>query len=190
MAVRIAIEHGLHYEDGTSIEESLSRSDAAPLKVTPHAHTSEVTRPAMNAKEKGRREWVRDLRRRLWWCVFFFDRLVHTYVGRPVSIPDHVISTDFPSVLDDRHITTSGLNTSPTTLAEPSNKRLAHHYFRFRLLQSETLQVRQDRHARQAREKEQHDTTRWMRKKLTSPFMDPFGSFAAWRIDIDQRLSG
>jgi hypothetical protein len=41
----------------------------------------------IDARERGRRQWVRDLRRRLWWCVYSVDRLVSTCVGRPfVSI--------------------------------------------------------------------------------------------------------
>ena len=51
----------------------------------------------IDAKERGRRQWVRDLRRRLWWCVYSVDRLVSTCVGRPfVSNP--ILILPFPGL--------------------------------------------------------------------------------------------
>jgi hypothetical protein len=72
VAVRLGVDLGLHYEDGVGIDGSSEEHAAGSIK-------SEK----VDAKERGRRQWVRDLRRRLWWCVYSFDRLVSTCVGRP-----------------------------------------------------------------------------------------------------------
>lgn len=68
VAVRLAVDLGLHYEDSEAKE---SKKDG----------------------KEGRRQWSRELRRRLWWCVYSLDRLVSTCVGRPFGIADEVIST-------------------------------------------------------------------------------------------------
>ena len=185
VAVRLAVDLGLHYEDGTGIEENGAGADM----VRNHGAALQATGALPNgvdAKERGRREWVRDLRRRLWWCVYSFDRLVSTCVGRPFGITDQVITTEFPSILDDNYITTSGFTSQNN--GEPSYKRVAHHYFRLRLLQSEILQVLQYRQARQARAKGRNSGNEYMHTKLPSPFLESFESFIAWRKDIDRRL--
>ena len=187
VAMRLAVDLGLHYEDGTGIEDSMGGT------VIPRSQeiTMEAagTRPSpIDPREKGRREWVRDLRRRLWWCVYSFDRLVSTCVGRPFGITDQVITTEFPANLDDNYITTSGFAGPPGAELEPSYKRVSLHYFRLRLLQSEILQVLQHRQARQARARGRNANNRWMHKKMPSPFLQGFESFYAWRADIDRRL--
>ena len=63
MAVRLAVDLGLHSEDGAEIEENDQRS---PGNATKKTHSDSF----------GQRQWMRDLRRRLWWCVYSFDRLV------------------------------------------------------------------------------------------------------------------
>ena len=84
VAVRLGVDLGLHYEDGVGIDgpgaedHTAAKSD---LKAEGNNGTSTPTK--VDAKERGRREWVRDLRRRLWWCVYSLDRLVSTCVGRP-----------------------------------------------------------------------------------------------------------
>lgn len=74
VAVRLAVDLDLHYEDAEA-----------------EAKTSE--NQGLKTKEEGNREWARDMRRRLWWCVYNLDRLVSTCVGRPSGISDEVIST-------------------------------------------------------------------------------------------------
>lgn len=172
VAMRLAVDLGLHYEDGTDLEDS-PVSDNKPKVV--------------DAREKGRREWMRDLRRRLWWCTYSFDRLVSTCVGRPFGISDQAITTEFPSLLDDRHIMAKGFST-PKFSNEPSYKRVAYHYFRLRLLQSEILQVLQHQQAQQARLNGANRDNEFMHTKLPSPFLTKFDSFRSWRKDIDQRL--
>ena len=179
VAVRLAVDLGLHYEDGTGIDDDNGVAST---------QGAGVRQNGVDAKERGRREWVRDLRRRLWWCVYSFDRLVSTCVGRPFGITDHVITTEFPSILDDSYITTSGFTAPPGACERPSYKRVAHHYFRLRLLQSEILQVLQYRQAQQARARGKNSENRFMHTKLKSPFLQNFESFAAWRRDIDRRL--
>ena len=185
VAVRLAVDLGLHYEDGSDIDESGGTANGI-------RHTDVVLQAAgvhpngVDSRERGRREWVRDLRRRLWWCVYSFDRLVSTCVGRPFGITDQVITTEFPSVLDDNYITTSGFTS--TAYGDPSYKRVAHHYFRLRILQSEILHVLQYRQARQARAKGRNSTNEFMHTKLPNPFLESFDTFVAWRKDIDRRL--
>ena len=107
VAVRLGVDLGLHYEDGVGIDGSGSEDHAvgrADLKTEPSANedTSSTAPGSANtaridAKERGRRQWVRDLRRRLWWCVYSVDRLVSTCVGRPfVSNP--ILILPFPGL--------------------------------------------------------------------------------------------
>ena len=91
VAVRLGVDLGLHYEDGVGIDGSDSDSqNTSMLDVNNDASKDQATTGVsgaksakIDAKERGRREWVRDLRRRLWWCVYSLDRLVSTCVGRP-----------------------------------------------------------------------------------------------------------
>ena len=165
---------GLHYEDGKDIESGLPETASQQGEVS--------------SREKGRREYVRDLRRRLWWCTYSFDRLVSVCVGRPFGISDQVITTEFPSLLEDRYITGNGFVDPPSDLIEPTYKLVAHHYFRLRLLQSEILQVLQFQQAQLARAGGQNRKNRHMHTHLPSPFLSKFESFRSWRIDIDRRL--
>ena len=63
VAVRLAVDLGLHYEDGSEVENPNGEPQSGKTKST-------------QDEERGRREWMQDLRRRLWWCVYSFDRLV------------------------------------------------------------------------------------------------------------------
>ncbi|KAG5981959.1 hypothetical protein E4U55_002467 [Claviceps digitariae] len=184
VAVRLAVDLGLHHEDGLDVEvlppEVSARSGAAQA-----AEAREGS-----AQDRGRRLWTRDLRRRLWWCTYTFDRLVSTCVGRPFGVSDEIITTELPSLLDDEFITRRGFEEPPDGQDHPSYKHVAHHYFRLRLLQSEILQVLQYNQAQLARA-----TTRApckvypeMRPHLPSPFLVQFDSFRSWRMDIDRRL--
>ncbi|KYK59409.1 hypothetical protein DCS_00539 [Drechmeria coniospora] len=169
VAVRLAVDLGLHHEDGTDVEAS-SGAEAA-------------------AQDRGRRLWTRDMRRRLWWCTYSFDRLVSTCVGRPFGISDQVITTELPSLLDDAYITPAGFLDPPEPEQNPSCKHVAHHYFRLRMLQSEMLQVLQYNQAQLVRaggnQRRQYPE---MHTHLPSPFLVHFDSFRSWRVDIDRRL--
>ncbi|KAG8528138.1 uncharacterized protein KY384_007054 [Bacidia gigantensis] len=178
VAVRLGVDLGLHYEDGAVLDDS----SAQEQDLNPNAK-------GIDARERGRREWVRDLRRRLWWSVYSFDRLVSTCVGRPFGVTDQVITTDWPSVLDDKDITPEGFLIHSHNFNGPSYKRVAHHYFRLRLLQSEILQVLQYRQAQRVHGMDREKSNQYMHTTLSSSFLQPFrGSFHAWRKDIDGRL--
>ncbi|KAJ5625078.1 hypothetical protein N7510_001387 [Penicillium lagena] len=172
VATRLAVDLGLHYEDGVGIDSG--------------AKDGNQNQSRIDARERGRREWVRDLRRRLWWCVYSFDRLVATCVGRPFGISDQAISTEFPSMMDDKFITKAGLLTPPD--GTPTYKHVAFHYFKLRLLQSEIHDVLQFQQARAVRRRASSTTVILPHAELTSPFLQGFDSFRSWRHDVHRRL--
>lgn len=171
VAVRLAVDLGLYYEDGNEMDTVFSGQNVSETVL----------------RERGRREYVRDLRRRLWWCTYSFDRLVSVCVGRPPGVSDLVITTEFPSLLDDRYITPNGFLRDEHNPSEPTYKRVAYHYFHLRLLQSEIVQVLQYQQAQVAlaTSGEGHPL---LAAGLPSPFLAKHDSFRSWRIDIDRRL--
>ncbi|KAL3481997.1 fungal-specific transcription factor domain-containing protein [Aspergillus californicus] len=181
VAMRLAVDLGLHYEDGTGIDapgnDNLNRT---------HDKAGQKGKLRIDVHERGRREWVRDFRRRLWWCCYSFDRLVSCCVGRPFGITDQAISTEFPSLLEDKYITKSGIINAPE--GAPSYKHSAFHYFKLRLLQSEIQDVLQHQQARFARSRVPHGAKSFMRADVVSPFLQGFDSFRSWRRDVDRRL--
>lgn len=186
VAVRLAIDLGLHYEDGKDLDTGLEEP-------SPDAKSEESegirSRRESQARERGRREWIRDLRRRLWWCTYSFDRLVSTCVGRPFGITDQVITTEFPSFLDDRFITKEGFLEANGGAKETTYKHISYHYIRLRLLQSEILQVLQFQQAQMVRSEGANQRNPFMHTQLPSPFLAKFGNnFREWRRDIDRRL--
>ena len=186
VAMRLAVDLGLHYEDGAGGDGSVS---SAVEEVNLGARGLGAGDQSITVEERGRREWVRDLRRRLWWCVYTFDRLVSTCVGRPFGVTDQVITTEWPSILDDKDITPTGFRIPSYNFTGPSYKRVSHHYFRLRLLQSEILQVLQYRQAQRVHERDRGAANQYMHTTLSSSFLQPFrNSFSAWRADIDHRL--
>lgn len=181
VAMRLAVDLGLHYEDGTGVDYVGQEGvDRPPVK------GEDGAKPRINTRERGRREWVRDLRRRLWWCVYSFDRLVGCCVGRPFGISDQAISTEFPSLLEDKYITKSGIITPPD--GAPSYKHAAQHYFKLRVLQSEIQDVLQYQQARFARQRLPHSANVFTRSDLPSPFLQGFDSLRSWRKDMHRRL--
>lgn len=187
VAVRLAVDLGLHYEDGKDIDIGLEESFGDD--VATGDTDIDRQRRENSAKERGRREWIRDLRRRLWWCTYSFDRLVSTCVGRPFGITDQVVTTEFPTLLEDKYITPDRGFLEPTGGPnEPTYKHVAYHYFRLRLLQSEILQVLQFQQAQQVRARGANQRNPYMHTQLASPFLAKFDSFRSWRMDIDRRL--
>ncbi|KAL2822302.1 fungal-specific transcription factor domain-containing protein [Aspergillus cavernicola] len=181
VAMRLAVDLGLHYEDGTGIDapgnENLNRT---------HDKDEKKSKLRIDVHERGRREWVRDFRRRLWWCCYSFDRLVSCCVGRPFGISDQAISTEFPSILEDKYVTKAGIIKAPEGAS--SYKHSAFHYFKLRLLQSEIQDVLQHQQARFARQRVPHGAKSFMRADVVSPFLQGFDTFRSWRRDVDQRL--
>lgn len=183
VAVRLAVDLGLHYEEGAAIDTEAPGAPEVPSAPSLQHRRSSVIDP----KERGRREYVRDLRRRLWWCTYTVDRLVSSCVGRPFGITDQVVTTEFPSTLDDQYITADGFQTSEG-MAAPSYKFVSHHYFRLRLLQSEVMQVLQYKHAQHVRSAVGSTPNPYMHTQLPSPFLVKFKTFRDWRTDVDRRL--
>ncbi|KAL9070238.1 MAG: hypothetical protein Q9157_005887 [Trypethelium eluteriae] len=169
-AVRLAIDLGLHHEEGIGIDESSAADHPAEtLKTTDaravldqhgdtHSISSHNPSHKPDAKELGR---------------------------RPFGISDQVITTEFCSELDDSYITPSGI--LPFQSIRPSYKLVAYHYFRLRLLQSEILGVLQYRQARQARLHGLASTNTFM-VDVPSPYLQGFHSFKEWRENVDYRL--
>ncbi|CAZ83072.1 unnamed protein product [Tuber melanosporum] len=182
VAVRLAVDLGLHYEDAEAIAAKSAKKDG----------------------KRGKRQWSRELRRRLWWCVYSLDRLVSTCVGRPFGISDEVVSTQFPSLLDDQYIhPTAGITPPPPGKELPSYKTISHHYFRLRLLQSEILQVLQQQSHSLAftstsggpgAEPPVPKTSRsdiyppHHPYHLQTPFLRNFETVQCWHKDVDRRL--
>ncbi|OAL68977.1 purine utilization positive regulator [Trichophyton violaceum] len=190
VAVRLAIDLGLHHEDGTGVdsidEVEVARRMSRMDSIDEHSSEQFRAKLKVDPRERGRREFIRDFRRRLWWCVYSFDRLVSTCVGRPFGITDQVITTEFPSLLDDEYITKAGFVAAPS--GAPSYKLVAHHYFKLRLLQSEIQEVLQHQQAMLARKNGRNRNNSFMHTELPSPFLQKFDSFRFWRIDIHRRL--
>lgn len=182
VAVRLAVDLGLHREDGADAEAGLYDMSAGSHQNGEDGQGGQ--------HDRGRRLWIRDLRRRLWWCTYTFDRLVSTCVGRPFGISDEVITTELPSLLDDEFITRNGFQEPAGGELWPSYKHVAHHYFRLRLIQSEILQVLQYNHAQISRAATGTHSRRYpeMRSHRPSVYLVPFDSFRSWRADIDSRL--
>ena len=125
IAVRIAVDIGLHQED-----ENVS---------------------AQEGHDAGKVHMLRDMRRRLMWCVYTLDRLVSISVGRPFGIPDKVITTPMPSLTQNSNTETEK---SPTSSTEMSvlYKAISNHFFRLSMIQSEMLETLQDRCAQARRD--------------------------------------
>lgn len=189
VAVRLAVDLGLHFDDGLAVDGSGDTFGVAKTEdIVMETSDCLLKGCSLDEKGRGKREWVRDLRRRLWWCVYSFDRLVSICVGRPFGIADQAVTTEFPSMLDDADITILGFKTPPEIFDGPSYKRVSYHYFRLRLLQSEILQVLQYRQSQMAHAAHKSRCNQYMHTKLSSPFLQGFEGFHAWRRDIDRRL--
>ncbi|KAF4550036.1 Fungal specific transcription factor domain-containing protein 70 [Elsinoe fawcettii] len=182
IAMRLAKNLGLYHEGPDDIDT------ARPVAVD--LSEAEAKR---HHQHIGRLWWSRDMRRRLWYCAYSIDRLVSVCVGRPTSIDETVITTPFPSGLDDRYIGPTGIDYPPVSPGAilPSYKRVSYHYFRLRLLQSEVLQVLESRRAQLIRATGlSHLENQWIPSDLKEPFLARFhGDFRSWRLDIDARLA-
>jgi len=178
VASRQAIDLGLYMED--SIPRGNQHEVGVPRQREQHGLSHDA----------GRRQWSQDMRRRLWLSVYSFDRLVAVCVGRPVSISDTVITTKFPSLLDDDYITPQGIESPQASNSStlPSYKYIAQHYFHLRQLQSEILDVLQNRQAQIAVALRKKSGRSEIPRYLSSPYLARHRTFREWRIDVDRRL--
>ncbi|SCU97098.1 LAMI_0F08878g1_1 [Lachancea mirantina] len=88
--------------------------------------------------------FVRDYRRRLFWCTYSLDRQICAYFGRPFGIPEENISAEFPSSLDDGLITTAADNIEDYSLIKStvvSYKSISLAFFKIRKIQAQIVQV-------------------------------------------------
>lgn len=88
--------------------------------------------------------FTRELRRRLFWCVYSLDRQICAYFGRPFGIPEESISARYPSLLDDALITTFNDDIEDYSKVQTSmatSKVIALAFFKVRRIQANVLQV-------------------------------------------------
>lgn len=186
VAVRLAVDLGLHADDDLGGDQI---SSGFPTSIKGDIGGRKKQNIAQDTKDQGRKHYISDFRRRLWWCTYSLDRLVSSVVGRPFGISDRFVTTQFPTLFDDKFITPYGIITPPEGFRSPSYKRVSYHYFRYRLLQSEILQVLQYQQTQLVRERGINQENPYMLTDLPCPFLKSFnGSFRRWRMDIDKRL--
>jgi hypothetical protein len=101
-----------------------------------------------------------DLRRRVFWTAYSFDRSICSALQRPLSIPDQTIDAHYPSILDDRHIHPNGIDTTGT-----ETKMHMLRWIQFRKLQSSMNEVH-----------------------FQGKPLDPGQSWEAWLILMEKRL--
>ena len=77
-----------------------------------------------------------DLRRRVFWTAYCYDRSICSALQRPLSIPDESIDVNFPSILDDRHIHRDHIDESGV-----QTKMHMLRWIQFRQLQSAMVEV-------------------------------------------------
>lgn len=68
VATRLGVDLGLHHEDGTDLDESGASNQQRGHGVTQPSTSDLAANVALQSEERGRKEWLRDMRRRLWWC--------------------------------------------------------------------------------------------------------------------------
>lgn len=88
--------------------------------------------------------FTRDLRRRLFWCVYSLDRQICAYFGRPFGIPEENISAKYPSLLDDALITMFNDDIDDYSKVQTSmatSKVVALAMFKVRRIQANIVQV-------------------------------------------------
>ncbi|RLV85980.1 Pyrimidine pathway regulatory protein 1 [Meyerozyma sp. JA9] len=117
--------------------------------------------------------FIRDKRRRLFWCTYSIDRQVCLYLNRPVGISDDSIETPFPSELDDALIVNDANSpadfSNPGTQSEsaPSYKSVSIAFFKIRQIQSQVQRILGE-------------------KKAELPLR--FSSLDSWRAEMNRQL--
>ncbi|KAJ5813412.1 uncharacterized protein N7503_000162 [Penicillium pulvis] len=124
---------------------------------------------------------VQDLCRRLWWCAYSLDRLIAPCLGRPLFIPDEVVTTTLPNIDDDSSLARLGF-IRPSRSSATSNY-VTNHHLRLRRLQSEIHCKLQYQHALRDSPNRSVDSPR-NSATLTSHFT----TFISWRRDMTDRM--
>lgn len=106
--------------------------------------TFRVKSPSCDSNSKKVFTRIKDLRRRLWWCAYSLDRLIAPCLGRPLFIPDEVVTSTLPGVDTDDSLT-YGFTTPSRSSA--TSKYATNHHLKLRRLQSEIHCMLQSQHA-------------------------------------------
>lgn len=94
-------------------------------------------------------------------------------------------NSQFPSDLPDEYITPHGFKATvsgPEGFLGPTYKRISHHYFKLRLLQSEILQVIQQQQKPMSQYPSYHPF------HLRAPHLQNFANLREWHTDVTKRL--
>lgn len=124
---------------------------------------------------------IQDLRRRLWWCAYSLDRLIAPCLGRPVFIPDEVVTTTLPSVDDDTSLTK--VEFIRPSRSSATSKYATYHHLKLRRLQSEIHCKLQSQHALRDSTNRSVDSPR---NSATLPSQS--NTFISWRRDMTDRM--
>ncbi|KAJ6003344.1 hypothetical protein N7451_005891 [Penicillium sp. IBT 35674x] len=124
---------------------------------------------------------IQDLCRRLWWCAYSLDRLIAPCLGRPLTIPDEVVTTTLPNVDDDHSLTKVGFIRPSRSSA--TSKYATNHHLRLRRLQSEIHCKLQSQHA--LRDSTNRSVDSSQNPGTLSSQSNPFIS---WRRDMIDRM--
>ncbi|CCH45839.1 Pyrimidine pathway regulatory protein 1 [Wickerhamomyces ciferrii] len=112
--------------------------------------------------------FIKDMRRRLFWCAYSLDRQICFYLGRPFGIPEESISTKFPIELDDCLINLEDINDyAKASNSLPTYKLISLNFFKIRRIQSEILHVL------------------YFPNSVLPRF---YSNLNEWKLNIDQRL--
>lgn len=124
---------------------------------------------------------IQDLCRRLWWCVYSLDRLIAPCLGRPLFIPDEVVTTTLPNVDDDSSLTKVGFIRPSRSSA--TSKYATNHQLRLRRLQSEIHCKLQSQHALR------DNTNRWVDSPQNpATLTSQSNTFISWRRDMTDKM--
>lgn len=119
--------------------------------------------------------FTRDLRRRLFWCVYSLDRQICSYFGRPFGIPEESISARYPSLLDDALITTFNDDIDDYSKVQTSmatSKVIALAMFKIRRIQANVAHVLYAEHGEIPRRCPDLETWRNSVHKLLEKWLD------------------
>ncbi|KAF2763017.1 hypothetical protein EJ05DRAFT_23587 [Pseudovirgaria hyperparasitica] len=84
---------------------------------------------------------VTQMRRRIFWCVYCFDRTLGTMAGRPIGLRDEAFDVPLPDDVDDEEMSGDSSTGVPTGGQTSSHMSTAIHLFKLARLNSEMKYV-------------------------------------------------
>ncbi|KAJ6014958.1 C6 transcription factor [Penicillium herquei] len=115
--LRTASSHGMWYMIGLAMRTAID--------LGLHRKANEISMDPFSAQ----------MRRRLFWTVYYLERVVSMSLGRPFSISDRHIDLDLPWDVDD-DVEDPAILTAPQDLTKTSNLTFAIYLFRLRRIDS------------------------------------------------------